>query len=148
MNPDTISHVISFCGNAYMYIATVNKTWQRAYGTKRTTSVNQAVVSEARLNSILPALKLNGALNNAAFYYASKIGNICVLDQLLANKRPTALYTCTAGAVAGGNLTALVWAVVKGFPLDRFVCHSAARAGNLEMLEWALSKGCPWDPLN
>lgn len=63
-----------------------------------------------------------------------------MLDLLLANKRPTALCACTTGAVAGGNLRALAWAVANGFPLDRFVCHSAELNGNLELLKWAVSK--------
>ena len=88
----------------------------------------------------------NVSMNNAAFCHASKNGNVCVLDRLLANERPVALYACTAGAVAGGRLRALEWAFSNGFPLDSFVCHSAASTGNLQMLEWAVDKGCPWDP--
>jgi len=145
MNPDTISHILSYCGNAHLYVATVSKTWRRAYGGSTQTSVCESVASVSRISSVLPTLKSNRSFNNAAFYHASKIGNTCVLDVLLANKRPTALYACTTGAVAGGNLRALAWAVANGFPLDRFVCHSAEMNGNFEMLEWAVSKGCPRD---
>lgn len=145
MNADTVSHVLQFCGNAYLYFATVNKTWRRAYGTSTKTAVCEAVASARRVGSILPTLRLDDCLNNAAFFHACKFGNLCVLDLLLANKRPVALYVCTAGAVAGQNLRALSWAVENNFPLDRFVCDSAARAGNSEMLTWALENGCPWD---
>ncbi|CAM9115753.1 unnamed protein product [Ectocarpus sp. 8 AP-2014] len=146
MNPDTLSHVLSYCDNAYLYVATVSKTWRHAYGQRQNTSVHQAVASVSRVASILPTLKLNVPMNNAAFYHASKNGNVCVLDRLLANERPVALYACTAGAVAGGHLRALEWAFSNGFVLDSFVCHSAASTGNLQMLEWAVDKGCPWDP--
>ena len=143
MNPDTISHILSFCGNAYVHLATVSKTWRQAYGGNRQTSLCEAVASVSRVGSVLPTLRRNSSFNNAAFYHASKIGNTRVLDLLLANKRPTALYKCTAGAVAGGNLGALAWAVANGFPLDRFVCHMAELNGNSEMLAWAVNNGCP-----
>ena len=146
MDPDTTSHILSFCGKAYMYLATVNKTWRQAHGTKTKTSIFQAVASAERVLSVLPTLRHQCSLNNAAFYHASKIGNVPVLDLLIANKRPTELYACTYGAVAGGNLKTLSWAVSNGFPLDNFVCHHAASSGNLPMLKWALSNGCTWDP--
>lgn len=130
-----------------MYVATVNKTWRHAYGSANAkTSVRQAVASVSRVRSVLPFLKSQPSLNNNAFFHASKSGNVCVLERLLANKRPRALYTCAAGAVAGGNLETLSWAVANLFPLDRFVCHAAASAGNLKMLKWAVSIGCPWEP--
>lgn len=137
MNPDTVSHILSFCGNAYLYVATINKTWRQAYGpANNKTSVCQAVTSLSRVRGVLPTLKLQ-----QRFLPRIEHRNIDFLDQLLANKRPTALYTCTAGAVAGGNLQTLSWAVANGFPLDRFVCHRAASAGNLGMLKWALPVG-------
>lgn len=146
MNPDTTSHILSFCGKAYIYLATVNKTWRRAYGTTTTTSICQAVTSAERIRIVLPTLRLRCSLNNAAFFHTSKNGNAPVLDLLLANKRPTALYACTSGAVAGGNLQTLSWAVSNGFPLDNFVCYGAASSGNLPMLKWASCSGCAWDP--
>lgn len=146
MNPDIVSQIISYCDNDFLFVATVSKEWNRAYVANRKTSVCQAVASLSRVVSILPTLRLDASMNNAAFYHASKLGNIRVLDRLLANKRPLALYACTTGAVAGGELRALSWAVSNGFPLDRFVCHSAAKTGNLRMFKWAVSNGCPWDP--
>lgn len=101
---DTISHVLSYCDNAYLYVATVNETWRRAYEPNATTSVRQAVASESRVGSVLPTLKINRSLNNTAFFHESKAGNVRVLDRLLVNERPLALYACTSGAVAGGNL--------------------------------------------
>lgn len=129
-----------------MYVATVNKTWRRAYGTTTTTNICQAVTSVERVRSVLPTLRHQRSLNNAAFFHASKIGNVPVLDLLIVNKRPTALYACTSGAVAGANLQSLSWAVSNGFPLDNFVCHGAASSGNLPLLKWALCSGCAWDP--
>ena len=146
MDPNVVSHVLSFCDNAFLFVATVSREWKQAYGANRKTSIPQAVASLSRVASVLPTLRLDASMNNAAFYHASKIGNICVLDQLLANKRPVALYACTTGAVHGENLRALSWAVSNGFPLDRFVCHSAATTGNLCILKWAVNNGCPWDP--
>ena len=148
MNPDTVSHILSFCGNAYLYVATVNKMWRHAYDptTNTNTSINQAVTSLSRVRSALPTLQTHRSLNNAAFFHASKLGNVSVLSLLIDNKRPAALYACTSGAVAGGSLPTLSWAVANGFPLDRFVCHHAASAGNLGMLKWAVNNGCPWDP--
>ena len=149
MNPDIVSHILSFCGNAYLHLATVSRTWRRVYVAHKNTntSLREAVASESRVQSVLPTLRQNAALNDAAFYHASTSGSIGVLERLLANERPLALYTCTAGAVAGGHLVALMWAVLNGFLLDRFVCHSAARAGNLQVLKWAVRNGCPWDPV-
>lgn len=148
---DMVSVILSFCGNAYLFVATVNKTWRRAYGTlgssgSNKTSVCRAVGHESMVGSVLPALRSNESLNSAAFYHASKAGNVSVLDRLLANRRPLALFVCASGAVAGGSTRALSWAVSNGFPLDRFVCHSASRKGGLEMLVWAVSNGCAWDP--
>lgn len=148
-NSDTVSHVFSFCGNAYIHLAIVSKTWRKAYVSSKntTTSLREAVSSESRVQSVLPTLRKSAYLNDAAFYHASKGGNICVLERLIANKRPLARYTCTAGAVAGGHVGVLAWTISNGFLLDRFVCHSAASAGNLQMLAWAVRNRCPWDPV-
>lgn len=149
MNLDVVSHILSFCGNAYLHLATVSRTWRRAYVAHKNTNTSlcEAVASESRVQSVLPTLRNHAALNDAAFYHASISGSIGVLERLLANKRPLSLFTCTAGAVAGGHLAALMWAVLNGFLLDRFVCHSAARAGHLSLLKWAVCNGCPWDPV-
>lgn len=149
MNPDVVSRVFSFCGNAYIHLATVSKTWRRVYVARKntSTSLREAVGSESRVQSVLPTLKKCASLNEAAFYHASISGDIGVLERLLANKRPLASYTCTAGAVAGGHVSAVMWAVLNGFLLDRFVCHSAASAGNLCLLRWAVRNRCPWDPV-
>lgn len=148
-NSDIVSHVFSFCGNAYIHLATVSKSWRQVYVSRKNTitSLREAVGSESRVQSVLPTLRKSASLNDAAFYHASISGNIFVLERLLANKRPLARYTCTAGAVAGGHVSALKWAVLNGFLLDRFVCHSAASAGNLSMLSWAVRNRCPWDPV-
>jgi len=149
MNHDTISHTLSFSGNAYAYLATINHTWRRAYatcnGANTTTAVHQAVASESRVRGILLQLKLNESLNSSAFFHASKSSHLKVLNILLANKPPQALFACAHGAVAGGRVKALSWALDNGFPLDRFVCHSAASAGNLEMFVLAVNNGCSWD---
>lgn len=146
-NRDIVSNILAFCGKAYIYVATVNRTWRHAYETANTeTSVCQAVSSVSRARVVLPILKSQQSLNNKAFFHACKLGNTGVLEHLLSNKRPRALYACASGAAAGGNLSALKWAVANGFPLDRFVCHAAASAGNLALLEYAVSQGCVWDP--
>lgn len=145
MNADIVSHVFQFCDkNAFLYQATINKTWRHVHKTC-TTSICQAVASQSRVASVLETLRTDHGLNDAAFYHAAKNGQISVLDRLLANKRSVALYTCTAGAVAGGNLAALEWAFSNGFLIDRFVCHVAASKGNLDILAWALDNGCPCD---
>lgn len=149
MDADTIPTILTICGNSFLYTATVSRAWRRAYTTINEsppkTSLGHAVASESTLCSILEALGNDDTLNNAAFYQASKIGNLYVLNLLLENKRPTGLYTPAAGAVAGGCLQSLKWASSNGFPLDNFVCHAAPSAGNLEMLQWAVETGCPWD---
>lgn len=148
-NQDVVSNILPFCGKAYIYVATVNRTWRQAYGAANAnteTSMHQAVASVSRARLVLPILTHQQSLNNKAFFHACKLGNVGVLNHLLDNKRPRALYVCASGAVAGGNLRALKWAVANGFPLDRFVCHAAASAGNVSLLKNAVSQGCPRDP--
>lgn len=142
-NQDVVSNILAFCGKAYIYVATVNRTFRQAYGTANTeTSMCQTIASVSRVRVVLPIITHQESLNNKAFFYACKLGNVGVLNHLLDNKRPRALYACASGAAAGGNLRALKWAVANGFPLDRFVCHAAASAGNLSLLQYAVSQGC------
>lgn len=109
------------------------------------TCVCEAVTSIARVQSILSTLQIRDDLNNMAFFFAGRSGDVAILDVLLSNKRPTQRYICTAGGVAGGKIETLSWVLDNGFPLDRFVCHRAASAGDFEMLNWALERGCPYD---
>ena len=151
MNHDTISHILSFVDAAYAYIAPVSRTWRRAYATchgadDTRTAVRQAVASESTVRGILLRLRVDESLNNAAFFHASKGGSsLRVLDLLLDNKRPRALFACAHGAVAGEQVQSLAWTVANRFPLDRFVCLAAASAGNLDMFVLAVTSGCPWD---
>lgn len=147
METNTISHVLGFCGNSYLYVATVDKAWHDAYPfATRRTAVELAVFACSTARSALPALRDNTALNNAAFFHASKFGNFDVLNMLKTNKRPQGLYTCAVGAVAGGKPDSLSWAVANGFCVDRFVCYQSSANGNLDMLKRAVELGCPWDP--
>lgn len=146
INADVLLHILAFCGKSFLYVGPVSKSWRHTLDNTQT-SVCQAVASESRVTYILPTLRSNTALNHAAFFEASRNGNTGVLDRLVSNARPKGLYVCTTGAVAGGQLSALQWAYYKGYPLDRFVCHTAAISGNLPMISWSVRKGCPWDPV-
>lgn len=146
MNNDIVSHIQSFCGEEYMYIATVSKMWLGLWcnsRTSRTTSVDEAVNSLSRVRDLL---EFNSdKLNNSAYFHACKKGDLDVLEYLYANIRPTEQFVCAGGTVAGGKVYVLEWVVDHGFPVDRFVCHRAAEAGNVEMLKWALLRGFPHD---
>lgn len=149
MNLDIVSSVLRFCGGSFLYKATVSRTWRDAYHliyACQKTSVRQAVSSPSTLEPVLPTLRLNDALNDAAFFHASRLGDTSVLDTLLSNNRTKGMYTCAFGAADSQNLGSLSWAVSKGFSMDRFVCHKASSTGNLDMLRWAVDHGCPWDP--
>lgn len=148
MQDMVLSNVLPFSGKAFLYVATVNKSWRRAYRAHAPsppeTSADQAVASVSRVRESLP---LPHKIHNAAFFHAARLGNTNVLDFMLTNNMsPSALYTTAHGAMTGQSLQSLAWTVANGFPLDRFVCHGAAAAGNLEMLASAVIKGCPWDP--
>ena len=84
-------------------------------------------------------------LNPVVWFFAGKGGSLNVLEWLRGRRCPKDMYSCAAGAAAGGNLEALKWSRRRGHGWDRFVPYSAARAGDLEMLRWAAEQGCPWD---
>ncbi len=84
-------------------------------------------------------------LSPFVWFFAAKGGNLDVLEWLRMHRCPKDLYSCAAGAAAGGSREALKWSRQRGHGWDRFVPYSAARAGNLEMLQWATRHGCPWD---
>lgn len=146
MDTDVVSYILTFCRNSYLFVATVDKTWNKAYPfTNKQTAIESAVSSSMTTRCALPALRANATLNSAAFFYASKLGNLEVLSLLLANKRPQGLYTCAVGAVAGGKPDPLSWTVANEFCIDRFVCYQSSANGNVEMLQRAVELGCPWD---
>lgn len=73
-NQDVISNILAFCGKAYIYVATVNRTWRHAYGTANTeTSICQTITSVSRARTALPILTQQQSFNSKAFFHACKL---------------------------------------------------------------------------
>ncbi len=74
----------------------------------------------------------------------AKSGSLSALKWAVSRGFGCGPETC-AHAASGGHMESLRWLKDRGCPWDKNTCSALAKGGHLSLLQWARSLGCPWD---